>query len=458
MKIIVCGCGNVGFNIATYLEKYDNHVVATDNSPELVRKISDRHDIQGVCGFASDPEVLSRAGAQDADMIIAVTHHDEVNIVACEVAHALFNIPTKIARIRNQAYLQPQYVHLFDETNISIDVTISPEVEVARAISHGLTVPGAFRIIPMADGRINIIGVKCTAATPIINTPITHITSIFPEVNFRVVAIYRDSGPMIPQENELILAGDEVFFAAAQEQVVAAIKAFGHYESHERRIIILGCGNVGLCLAQMVEKSLPNIDVRLIESSQERAQLISKQLSRSIVINGDSLEGEILEEAGVSTTETVIAVTQDDKVNTLASLLAKRLGAKRAQALINNPSSNSLVTSLGVDSVINPREITVSSILQHVRRGYIRSVHTLKEGLGEIIEAEVHENSGLIGSSLLDIEVPGQIMVAAILRKAEAIIPSQTTTIQLEDRIIMVVAKQTIKEVEKMFSARLEYF
>ncbi|MEN8236028.1 MAG: Trk system potassium transporter TrkA [Pseudomonadota bacterium] len=458
MKIIVCGAGNVGFSIASYLEKYDNDIVVIDQSEELVRRISDRHDIQGICGYASDPSILTRAGAAEADLIIAVTHHDEVNMVACEVAHALFNVPTKIARIRNQAYLDPQWVHLFDDFNLSIDVTISPEIEVARSIGQSLSVPGVFRVSPLVDGLVNIIGVKCTLDTPIINTPITHITSIFPEAEMRVVAINRPTHSFLPNDKETLLPGDEVLFAVSHDKVVEALKAFGQYETDKRRVIIVGAGNVGLSLAQNLEDLLPDLDVRIIEKLKNRAREISKYLTDTLVLHGDALDSEVLEEAGVENTDTIVAVTEDDKVNTLTSLLAKRSGAKRAVALVNNTASHPLVTSLGVDAIISPKEITVSSILEHVRRGHIRSIHILKQGFAEIFEGEIQENSSLTGASLLDIEIPGKVLLAAIVRDRTVLMPSANITLQLNDRIVLVVASESIIETEKLFSTRLEYF
>ena len=458
MKIIICGGGKVGLSIARYLARYNNDITIIDYSPQIVREVSERYDVQAIEGFVSDPEVLSKAGAQDAEMLIAVTHLDEVNMIACEVANALFKIPTKIARIRNQAYLKPKWIHLFDESNISVDVTISPEVEVAKSISRSLSVPGANSITLMANGAVSIIGVKCTSGTPIVNTPITHITSIAPEIDIRVIAISRNSNHLIPLENDKILSEDTVYFAVAQENIPSAMKAFGHHEQRGRRVVVLGGGNIGFYLAQAIETELPEVTSRIVEFSQERAEFISNRLEDTVVINGNALDSEILAEAGIEATETVIAVTEDDKVNTLASLLAKRCGAKRAMALINNPDYNPLLTSLGIDSIINPREITVSSILRHIRKGHIRSVHTLREGLGEIIEAEVHENSRLVGAKLIDVEIPAEILIAAVVRKDEVIIPNESTVIQLDDRVIVMAQSKVIKEVEQLFTARMEYF
>jgi len=458
MKLIICGAGQVGLSIANYLEQYGNHIVVIDQSVELVQQISDRHDIQAIQGFASDPEVLAKAGAANADMFIAVTQSDEINMVACEVAHALFNIPTKIARIRNQAYLKPEWIHLFEKENICIDSIISPEIELARSIRRSLSVLGAFNIIHMGDNRVKVIGIKCTVDTPIVNTPISHITSLFPEVNIRIIAIMRGNHCFIPHEKEVIISGDDIYFAVENEHVPIAMKAFGHYSQEKRRVLILGGGIVGLTLAQEIEVHVEDINVRIIEKFKDRAEFISRSLETSQVLCGDALDSEVLSEAGVEFMETVVAVTHDDNVNTLASLLAKRCGAGRALSLINNPGSIPLVTSLGVDAVINPRAITVSTILNKVRRGHILGVHTLREDFGELIEAEVHENSSLSGLKVSEVDSPNEIKVAAIIRKDDVIIPTASTIFHLDDRVVVMAVNSAIKDIERLFSARLDYF
>lgn len=457
MKVIICGAGKVGFSIASYLEKYDHEVVIIDQNQELVNKVSERYDIRGICGFAADPETLEIAEAYEADMLIAVTNLDETNITSCEVAHALFEVPLKIARIRNQSYLKPKWSSLFSEENISIDVIISPEVEVAQAISRSLEFPGAFRIIPMLDSSINIIGVKCYSDTPLVNTPISHIGSLFPDSDFRVVAIYRENELIIPNLHEKLLEGDDIYFAADRNYVPNALIAFGHYDKGPRRVMILGGGNVGLALCKEIEENHEKISARIVESDKDRSRFISKQLNDTIVINGDALDSEILTEAGVVGTDTVIAVTNDDKVNALASLLAKRMGAENAMALINEPSSTPLVTSLGIDAVLNPREITVSRILGYIRRGLIRSVHSLQEGQCEIFEAKITDSSPLLGSSLDDVEIEGKVIVGAVARNREVFVPNDDTIFQLEDRLVVIAIDSAINETEAKLSAKVEY-
>jgi trk system potassium uptake protein TrkA len=456
MKVIICGAGQVGFNLARYLASR-HHVTVIDNSPELIARINDRLDVKAILGYASHPEVLEKAGAASCDMVVAVTRSDEVNMMACQIVDVLFKVKTKIARIRNQSYLHPAWSHLFEKGSLGIDVVISPEIEVARAISRSLTVPGAFDIIPLAYGLVKIIGVRCTSETPLINTPISHINSLFKDLDITILGLARDDRRFIPVETDIIKAGDEVYFAVDSDQVRHALEAFGFEGAESRRLLILGGGNIGLSLAQLVEEQLPTVDVHLIESDERRAELIAQKLTRGVVLCGDALDSEVLMESTVETAETVVAVTADDRVNILASLLAKRHGAARALALVNDTSYSPLVTSLGVDAVISPRVVTVSSILQHIKSGQINSVYSLGENFGEIIEAEALGNSSLIGKSVGDINIKQELLVAAVVRAGKVIIPSENTVIQLEDKVIIMISTHMIPKIEKLFSARLDY-
>lgn len=457
MKVLICGAGKVGLSIASYLEKTNHDIIIIDQSEELVRNLSERYDIRAICGYATDPKVMQQAGAEDAAMLIAVTHFDEVNMIACEMAHAVFNVPTKIARVRNQAYLSPEWIQIFEEKNLGIDVTISPEIEVAETIRRGLSVPGAFSITPMVGGRVRIIGVKCTSKTPIVNTPITHVNSLFPQAKFTVAAIFRDEKLLIPESTDRLLVDDDIYFVCSREDVADAMRAFGHFQHTTRRVLILGAGNIGASLAYKIDK-MSDFEVRIVEKSQERAEVVARQLENSEVLVGDALAIEVLREAGVESVETVVAVTEDDKVNTLASLLAKQSGAQRALALIGNPETIPLVKSLGVDSIINPREITVSSILRHVRQGYIESVYTMRDYVAEILEALVTDQSSLPGATIEEINIPGQIKLLALVRDNEVIMPSPKTTFQLDDRLIIIAKRESVQEVERMFAARMDYF
>ncbi len=458
MKVIVCGAGQVGFNIARHLAMENNDVTVIDQEPELIRRISDTLDAQGIVGHASNPDVLEQAGIADADIIIAVTYADEVNMVACQVAHSLFDVPTKIARIRQQSYLQPIYANLFTRDHMPIDVIISPEIEVARAVTRRLEVPGAFEMIPLVDGRVKLIGVKCEDSCPLINTPLRQLTQLFPDLNIVIVGIMRESKPMVPTADDSMVPGDEVYFVVDSEQVRRAMSAFGHEEPEARRLLIFGGGNIGLFLAQEVEREHTWVKTKIIEGRKERADKISGLLENTMVICGDVLDSEILAEANVANTETVVAVTNDDETNILASLLAKRYGCQRAITLINKSTYEPLIGSLGIDVVVSPRNITVSTILQHVRRGRIHSVHTLREGFGELIEAEALQTSELVGKPLKEVELPQGVLLGAIVRDGKMICPRGTTVVQAKDRVVLFAAEEVIREVEKMFAVQLEYF
>ncbi|MEE9140331.1 MAG: Trk system potassium transporter TrkA [Alphaproteobacteria bacterium] len=458
MKVIICGAGQVGASIARQLAAEENDVTVIDQSEELVRTLTDSLDVQGVVGFASHPDVLERAGAADADMLIAVTREDEINMIACQVAHSLFNVPTKIARVREESYLQPIWADLFSRENMPIDVIISPEIEIARAIGRRLQAPGAFDMIPLADGKVRVIGVHCTEECPILNTPLRQLTGLFPDLNIVVVLIIRDGQPLPRDENAQMLAGDDVYFVADSEHVSRVMALFGHEEPEARRIVIAGAGNIGLYLAHMIEEEHPAARLKVIERDKQIAERATQALSRAVVINGSAIDPEIMAEANVGKAETAVFVTNSDEVNVLASLLAKRQGCHRTVTLVNNPVFGPLLYSLEIDVVVNPRVITVSTILQHVRRGRIRSVHTLGEGFGEIVEADALETSPLVGPPLREIDLPEGVVVGALVRDDEVIIPGGDTVIKVKDRIVLFAAPAAVKKVTRMFAVRLEYF
>lgn len=458
MKVVVCGAGQVGSNIARYLAGEKNDVTVIDQSAALVQKLADTFDVQAIVGHAALPPVLEQAGAGDADLLIAVTQSDEVNMVACQVAHSLFQVPTKIARVRNQAYLDPVWADLFSREHMPIDVIISPEMEVARAVSRRMQVPGAFDMIPFADGRVRVIGVICNANTPILNTPLRQLTGLFPDLQIEILAIVRDNKPIIPDSNDQMLAGDEVYFVAETSHVRRAMAAFGHEEPEARRIVILGGGNIGLFLAETIEEDHPGVTIRMVEENPERAAVVAERLSRTTVLNGDGLDPEILEEANVAMAETVVAVTNDDEVNILASLLAKRHGCQRAVTLINKTTYGPLITTLGIDAVVSPRAITASTILQHVRRGRIKAVHSLRDGFAEVIEAEALETSPLVGKPIKEIRLPSDVIIGAVVRSEEVIIARPSTVIKPNDRVILLARSQSVRKIEKLFAVRLEFF
>jgi trk system potassium uptake protein len=457
MRIIVCGAGQVGFNIAHTLAVEGNDVTVIDINADLIAKISGSTDVRGIIGHASQPDVLERAGAANCEMLIAVTFADEVNMIACQVAHSVFEVPTKVARIRSQSYLNPAWGNLFVRDRLPIDIIISPEIEVARAIGRRLEVPSALEMIPLADDKVRLIGVRCDRDCPIVNTPLRQLTAMFPDLHIVVVGIVRASSAYVPTGDDVMLVGDEVYFVTETSHVGRALSSFGHDEPAHRRAVILGAGNIGLFLAQRIEQET-GISAKIIELDKARAEHAAERLSDTVVLNGDALDPDMLEEANVGAADSVIAVTDHDETNVLASLLAKRAGCKRAITLINKNAYTSLVNSLGIDVVVSPRGITVSSILQEVRRGRIRSVHSLREGFGEIVEADALETSSLINRPLKDARLPDGVIIGALVRDGRVLVPRQDTVPRAGDRVVLMAAASAIKAVEKIFAVRLEYF
>lgn len=457
MKVIICGAGQVGYHIASYLASEQNDVTVIDQEPELIARVNETLDVQAFVGNASQPDVLENAGAADADMIIAVTFADEVNMVACQVAHSLFNVPTKIARIRQQSFLEPVWSDLFSRDHMPIDVIISPEIEVAQAISRRLAVPGAFDMIPLAEDKVRVIGVRCTEDCPIVNTPLRQLTELFPDLHIVIVGIVHDENASIPKSTDQMVPGDEVYFVADTEHVPRALAAFGYQEQEAHRMVIIGGGNIGLNLAKLIEAT-PDMTARIVERDQARARKIASMLPDTMVTWGDGLDAEILEEINIRSADTVVAVTDDDETNILGSLLAKRYGVERTIALANKTTYSSLVTTLGIDVLVNPRAITVSTILQHIRRGRIRAVHSLRDGFGEIIEAEALETSPLVGSQIREGKLPSGVIIGAIVRDGEVIIPRGDTDVRARDRVILLATAGSVKKVEKLFAVRLEFF
>lgn len=458
MKVVVCGAGQVGYQIAQYLSHESIDVTVIDCDSTLIRKAADTLDVKAVEGFASHPEILKKAGAEDADMIIAVTHLDEVNMVICQIAYSLFNVPMTIARVRHQNYLDPAWSKLFARDQMPIDVTISPEVEVAKAIVRRLHVPGAFDMIRLANNRVTVVGVRCNEDCPVIHTPLKQLTALFPDLNVVTIGIIRNDKIISPRGDDQMLPGDEVYCVVETSQIDRLMAAFGHEEGDPHRIVVVGAGNIGLYIAQLIGKEETNVSLKMIELNQERAESVAETLPKTLVLEGDVLDPEILDAAKIKQADMIIAVTDDDEVNILASLLAKKYGCPKAITLINTSTYQPLLPALGIDVVISPRSITASTILRHVRRGRIRAVYSLREGFGEIIEAEAVESSPLVGKAIQDINFPQGVMLGAIIREGHYISPRGDTVIQGRDRIILFAPSGTIKKVEKLISVRLEFF
>ncbi|MFG1349550.1 Trk system potassium transporter TrkA [Xanthobacter autotrophicus] len=458
MKVVICGAGQVGFGIAERLAGEQNDVSIIDANPRRIQMVTEQLDVRGVVGQGSHPDVLARAGIEQADMLIAVTLHDEVNMVACQVGHALFNVPTKVARIRAQTYLAPEWRDLFSRDQLPIDVIISPEVEVGEMVLRRLSLPGATDTVSFSDGAVQVVGVLCGEDCPVVDTPLNQLTQLFPDMPATIVAVSRNGKTMVPRSNDQLAIGDNVYFVAQADQVQRALSLFGHDEVPGQRIVIAGGGNIGYYVASELERRNAAARVKLIEFSRERAQTIAEVLSRTVVLNGDTLERAILDEAGVREADTMIALTNDDRINILSCLLAKQIGAKRILALLNEQGYATFARGLGIDAHVNPRQITVSKVLQHVRRGRIRGVHALLDGSGEMIEAEALETSPLVGRPLKDLDLLEGLRIGAIVRNGQVLLPRGDFVVRAHDRVVLFALADRIKRVEQLFRVALEFF
>ncbi|MDI4657821.1 Trk system potassium transporter TrkA [Xanthobacter autotrophicus] len=458
MKVVICGAGQVGFGIAERLAGEQNDVSIIDASPRRIQMVTEQLDVRGVVGQGSHPDVLARAGVEAADMLIAVTLHDEVNMVACQVGHALFNVPTKVARIRAQTYLAPEWRDLFSRDQLPIDVIISPEIEVGEMVLRRLSLPGATDTVSFSDGAVQVVGVLCGEDCPVVDTPLNQLTQLFPDMPATIVAVSRNGKTMVPRSNDQLAIGDNVYFVAQADQVQRALSLFGHDEVPGQRIVIAGGGNIGYYVASELERRNAAARVKLIEFSRERAQTIAEVLSRTVVLNGDTLERAILDEAGVREADTMIALTNDDRINILSCLLAKQIGAKRILALLNEQGYATFARGLGIDAHVNPRQITVSKVLQHVRRGRIRGVHALLDGSGEMIEAEALETSPLVGRPLKDLDLLEGLRIGAIVRNGQVLLPRGDFVVRAHDRVVLFALADRIKRVEQLFRVALEFF
>ncbi|WP_312795865.1 Trk system potassium transporter TrkA [Tianweitania sp.] len=458
MKVIICGAGQVGYGIAERLAAERNDVSVIDVSPELIRNVRDTLDAKGFVGHGAHPDVLARAGAQDADMIVAVTLYDEVNMVACQVAHSLFNVPTKIARIRAQSYLLSQYQDLFAREQLPIDVIISPEREVAELVLRRIALPGATDVVRFAEGAIAMVAIECLDECPVISTPLAQLSELFPDLLSTVVAISREGRLFVPRSSDQLIAGDLAYVVTAKDHVRRTLGLFGHDKQEATRIVIAGGGNIGLYVAQTLEKRQSRTRVKIIESGRERAIAIADELRRTVVLHGSALDQKLLTEADIDDTDLMVALTNDDQVNVLSSIMAKRLGCRSNLTLINNPSFQDFTHTLGIEAQVNPRSVTISRVLQHVRRGRIRAVHSIGRGAAEIIEAEALETSPLVGTALRDLNLPSGIRIGAIYRNGAVLRPSGEFQIKAKDRVVMFALAEGVKSVEQMFRVSLEFF
>lgn len=457
MKIIILGAGQVGISTAEILAKEDNDITLIDNVASQVEGLQDRLDIRTIVGSASHPSVLEQAGGPDADLILAVTDQDEVNMAACQVAYTLFRTPKKIARIRSVEYLT--HTEIFSDDSIPVDVIISPEQLITQHVLHLIEYPGALQVVDFAGGKIQLVGLKAYHGGPLVGRELRTIREDLPTVEARVAAIYRHDRPIIPEGDTIIEPNDEVFIVAAAPHIPIVMSEFCAVEAPGQNIMLVGAGKIGLHLARSLEQN--NYHVKLVEHGAERARQVAEQLDATIVLRGDAADEDLMLQENIDAMDVFCSLTNDDEANILSAMLAKRLGAHRAMALINRSAYVDLIESSVLDVAISPSLITVGSLLTHVRRGDTIAVHSLRRGAAEAIETIAHgdaTSSSVVGRRIEEISLPSGTRVGALLRNQEVIIPHHDTVIEAEDHVILfVIDKKHIRDVERLFQVKVTF-
>tara|TARA_B100000575_G_scaffold84985_1_gene67119 strand:- start:433 stop:1824 length:1392 start_codon:yes stop_codon:yes gene_type:complete len=458
MNIIICGAGRVGFTIAKLLSDQGHSITVIDQSSEDIQKINDSLDVKAIVGKATYPSILEKANAPETDMIIAVTRNDEINMLICQIAYSIFNIPKKIARIRSQDYLNPKFTRVYNKENLPIDVIISPEIEIAKSIQRKLEAPGALDSVPFTDNKIRLLEILIKKNCQSINVKFNELTKKYPKLEANIIAINRNEKFFIPKKTDTVKENDKIYVIINSLQMGETLQAFGHNERISKKILIIGGGNIGFNLAKNIEETLETVRVKIVEKDKERAEYLASQLNDTIVINGDGLDEEVLAEANMEEAETVLALTNDDEDNLMVSVLVEKftkdqkdIEDKRTMALINKPNYSLLQSSLKIDDLIDPRMNTVSSILKHVHKGTIENAYTVSNGEFEIIEAEIIETSELINKELKNSNLPEELRIGAILRNDKVIIPRSNFIFKKDDRVVFIVKKDTIPFVENIF-------
>jgi len=451
MNIIICGAGQVGYSIANQLSQQGHSITVIDKTSADIQKINDNLDAKGIVGIATYPSVLELAEAKNADMIIAVTRNDETNMIVCQIAHSLFNVSRKIARIRSKEFLNPAYSNLFSKNHLPIDTIISPEFEVAKSLLRKIEAPGAIESFPFANDTIRLIEINIDNKCPLVNTPLQKLTESFSDLNANVVGVQREDKFIILKKKDILIENDKAFILTDSSQVERTMDVFGKNEKISDKILIIGAGNIGLDLAKSLEDLPSNPRIKIIEKNDERAQYVANELNEAMVIKGDGLDENILKEVNLEEIDTVLCITDDDEVNLMSALLCKKKGIKRVIAIANSHNYSLLQSSLKIDDIVDPRMTTVSTILKHVHKGKIDSVFTLDDGEYEIIEAKILENSELVNKSIEKSSLPEGIKIGLIARDKNIIVPNKKFEFKLNDRVILLSSRSQLKKVEQLF-------
>jgi trk system potassium uptake protein TrkA len=457
MKIIILGAGQVGASVASNLASEANDITLVDEDATVLQDLQDRLDLRTVRGRASYPEVLSQAGADDADMIIAVTSSDETNMIACQVAYTLFHTPTKIARVRSIEYLN--HARLFAQEALPVDVLISPEQLVTEYIERLIEYPGALQVLDFANGRVQLVAVHAYYGGPLVGHELRELREHMPGIDARVAAIFRQGKPIVPEGDTIIEADDEVFFLAARKHIRAVMSELRKMDKPIKRVMLAGGGNIGLRLAVAIEHQY---QVKIVEHNVERAKLLSETLDKAIVLFGDAADEELLLDENIENTDVFCALTNDEEANILSAMLAKRLGARKVMSLINRASYVNLVQSGTIDVAISPQQATIGSLLTHVRRGDVVMVHSLRRGAAEAIEAVAHgdrDSSKVVGRAIEEIKLPKGTAIGAVVRGEEVLIAHHDIVIETDDHVILFLSdKSCIQQVERLFQVGVTFF
>ena len=451
MNILILGAGQVGTTAAQHLAKEEaNEVTIVDSDAAVLRSLQDRLDVRTVIGHASFPSVLERAGAREADMIIALTNSDEINMIACQIAYTMFQTRTKIARVRAAEYIRAE--HLWAQEAIPVDFLISPEELVTQHIEQLIHYPGAFQVLEFAQGAVRLVGARAHRGGLLVGQQIKTLHEHIPGIETRIAAIYRNGKSIEPEGKTLIQENDEVFFIAARKDIRVVMSEMRKLEDPVRRVVIAGGGNIGFRLAAALEQTN---QVKIIDHNKARARQISELLNKSIVLHGDAADEELLLEENIDNADIFVALTNSEEANILSAMVAKQLGCKKVMSLINRPAYADLVESGAIDVAISPRQITIGSVLEHVRRGDVVKVHSLRRGRAEAMEAIAHgteEDSKVVGRAIEDIKLPPGASINAIVRGNEVMQAHHDTVVQTDDHIIMFITdRRQTDEVERLF-------
>ena len=460
MKIIICGAGKVGTSIAKHLVEQGNEVTVIDQSKKLIGQIREKVDLKTIIGSASYPSVLENAGCNDADMIIAVTLQDEINMVACQMAHTFFKTPRKIARLRSEDFLNPIWRDLYNADNMPIDLIISPELEVAKSIERQLKTPGVYDVVPFFNEEAQLMNISIHDNCPLVDTELKSIQELFQgdedeKKNLRasIIGILRGKKLFIPKKNDTLNLNDSIFLLADNNHTHRAMSAFGLNEDPINKIIIIGGGNIGFNLAKDLEDVDSDISVTIIENNDERASYIADSLKDTLVLKGDGLDQSILDEANVNNADMILALTNDDETNIIVAAVAKKNNCE-SLILVNNSEYNNLKDVLGISRVIDPRMITVSKILKHIHRGKIESVYSIGNNQAEIIHAQALKSSKLINKSIKESDLPDGIRIGLLKRNGAILVPDKDTIIKENDEVIILCLSDSIHDAEELFQVR----